>query len=91
MTTHPHYLKVEFSNADDESLRDRVTQEFVKTDKYSIAFATSALGQGIDKSNIRVQISCGSPREPLYKYDSHSIKHILAHNIASSNACIGHC
>jgi len=63
ITTHPQYLKVEFSNADDESYRDRVTQEFVKTDKYSIAFATSALGQGIDKSNIRVQISWGSPGE----------------------------
>ena len=52
-----------YSNAGDENYRSEITRVFLKSDIYKIGFATSSLGQGINKSNIRIQISWGAPRE----------------------------
>ena len=52
-----------YSNAGDENYRSEITRVFLKSDIYKIGFATSSMGQGIDKSNIRIQISWGAPRE----------------------------
>jgi len=52
-----------YSNSVDENYRSEITRVFLKSDIYKVGFATSSLGQGIDKSNIRIQISWGAPRE----------------------------
>ena len=52
-----------YSNAGDENYRSEITRVFLKSDIYKVGFATSSLGQGIDKSNIHIQISWGAPRE----------------------------
>jgi superfamily II DNA helicase RecQ len=52
-----------YSNAGDETYRSEKNRVFLKTDIYKVGFATSSLGQGIDKSNIRIQISWGASRE----------------------------